>query len=145
MTKDRLTVSLEPENAEYLRRDDINASGLVNNLVEEHRKGGVGEDYLRELREKQLQSELESLMNQVEVKREELDRVQKQEEREDQQRQAAIDERLEKLQDVRGEITESHPTVEAVASDYFSGDTKAALEAMKERNDELELVPEEYL
>jgi uncharacterized protein YlxW (UPF0749 family) len=145
MTKDRLTVSLEPKNAEYLRRDDINASGLVNNLVDEHRKGGVGEDYLRELREKQLQSEVESLLNQVEVKQEELDRIQSQEERDEQERQAAIDERLEKLQDVRGEITESHPTVEALATDYFNGDTTEALEAMQDRNDELNLVPEEYL
>lgn len=85
--------------------------------------------------------ELERLRSEVKSLEKQLETVEEMEQR----KENAIDERLEKLQDVRGEITESHPTVEAVASDYFNGDTKAALEAMKERNDELELVPEEYL
>lgn len=56
-----------------------------------------------------------------------------------------IDSRLETLQNVRGVVDETHPIVEALAREHYQNDTMEALEAMRERNLELELVPEEYL
>lgn len=60
-------------------------------------------------------------------------------------RREFIDTRLKALQDVRMQIDESHPTVEALANEFYSGDRIEALEAMQERNSELGLVSEEYL
>ena len=145
MSKERISASVDPEVAAFLSREDVNASGLINKLVREHMNGGVSEDYLRKLREEQVQSEIESLTTRVEKKRDELQRIRDVEVEQQEAKQEAIDERLEKLQNVKGVIDETHPTVKAIAQDHFSGDRKAALEAMRERNEELELVPGEYL
>ncbi len=62
-----------------------------------------------------------------------------------QAKQDDIDMRLEELETVRMEIDESHPSVEGLARKHYDGDTTAALEAMQERNEELEIVPRRYL
>ena len=71
MTKERTSLSLEPEVAAYLKQDQINASGLVNNLVEKQMTGGLddGSKHLITLRLKQVRSEIESLESRVENKR----------------------------------------------------------------------------
>jgi len=145
MSKERVSASVDPEVAAFLSREDVNGSGLINKLVREHMNGGVSEDYLRKLREEQVQSEIESLNTRMEKKKDELRRIRDAEAEQEQAKQDAIDERLEALQNVRGTVDESHPTVEALAREHFSNDRTAALEAMQERNDELNLVPGEYL
>jgi len=145
MSKERVSASVDPEVAAFLSREDVNGSGLINKLVREHMNGGVSEDYLRKLREEQVQSEIESLNTRMEKKKDELLRIRDAEAEQEQAKQDAIDERLEALQDVRGTVDESHPTVEALAREHFSNDRTAALDAMQERNDELDLVPGEYL
>ena len=62
-----------------------------------------------------------------------------------QAKQDDIDMRLKELETVRMEIDESHPSVEGLARKHYDGDTTAALEAMQERNEELEIVPRRYL
>lgn len=71
MTKERTSLSLEPEVAAYLKQDQINASGLVNNLIEKQMAGGLddGSKHLITLRLKQVRSEIESLESRVENKR----------------------------------------------------------------------------
>jgi len=145
MSKERVSASVDPEVAAFLSREDVNGSGLINKLVREHMNGGVSEDYLRKLREEQVQSEIESLNTRMEKKKDELRRIRDAEAEQEQAKQDAIDERLEALQDVRGTVDVSHPTVEALAREHFSNDRTAALDAMQERNDELDLVPGEYL
>jgi len=145
MSKERVSASVDPEVAAFLSREDVNGSGLINKLVREHMNGGVSEDYLRKLREEQVQSEIESLNTRMEKKKDELRRIRDAEAEQEQAKQDAIDERLEALQDVRGTVDQSHPTVEALAREHFNNDRTAALEAMRERNDELNFVPGEYL
>ena len=112
-------------DAAVQRRIDEKETRIANVRSERNQRN-------RELEE--LQSELESLKTQLQTS-EEIEQA----------KQDAIDERLEALQDVRGTVDESHPTVEALAREHFSNDRTAALEAMQERNDELNLVPGEYL
>jgi len=113
------------DDAAVRRRIDEKETRIANVRSERNQRN-------RELEE--LQSELESLKTQLQTS-EEIEQA----------KQDAIDERLEALQDVRGTVDESHPTVEALAREHFSNDRTAALEAMQERNDELNLVPGEYL
>jgi len=113
------------DDAAVRRRIDEKETRIANVRSERNQRN-------RELEE--LQSELESLKTQLQTS-EDIEQA----------KQDAIDERLEALQDVRGTVDESHPTVEALAREHFSNDRTAALEAMQERNDELNLVPGEYL
>jgi len=76
MSKQRTSVSLEPEVAEYLQRDAVNASGLVNKLVKEHMAGGRTEDEILEFRIKQVESEVGDLSDRLERKREEYEKLQ---------------------------------------------------------------------
>ena len=145
MSKERISASVEPSVAEYLSQDHVNASGLINDLVKRHMAGGLDKDQLREFRRQQIESEIESLRSQLETKQSELQAVEETVNESREEQRAAIDRRLESYQDVQGVIDESHPTVEALAQEHFSGSREQALEAMQERNNELELVPEEYL
>jgi len=113
------------DDAAVRRRIDEKETRIANVRSERNQRN-------RELEE--LESELESLKTQLQTS-EEIEQA----------KQDAIDERLEALQDVRGTVDESNPTVEALAREHFSNDRTAALEAMQERNDELNLVPGEYL
>ena len=85
--------------------------------------------------------ELEELSSDLESLKAKMETTQSKEE----SRREFIDSRLEALQDVRGVIDETHPTVEALAREHYQSDKREALEAMRERNEELELVPGEYL
>lgn len=113
------------DDAAVRRRIDEKETRIANVRSERNQRN-------RELEE--LESELESLKTQLQTS-EEMEAA----------KQDAIDERLEALQNVRGAVDESHPTVEALSREHFSNDRTAALEAMQERNDELNLVPEEHL
>lgn len=145
MSKERISASVDPEVSAFLSREDVNGSGLINKLVREHMNGGVSEDYLRKLREEQVRSEIKALNTRMETKQEELERIKESAQEQQQEQRKAIDERLEKLQNVKGQIDTTHPTVEVLARDYFGGSREEALAAMQDRNAELELVPEEYL
>jgi len=59
--------------------------------------------------------------------------------------QDSIDNRLEELETVSIEITEDHPSVQGLSREHFNGNATEALEAMRNRNEELELVPRRYL
>lgn len=75
MSKERRTVSLDPEVEEYLSQEGVNASELVNNLVETHVSAGGNEKAMLELREQQLESEVAELESRTETKQEELAQV----------------------------------------------------------------------
>lgn len=145
MSKERISASVEPAVAEYLSQDHVNASGLINDLVKRHMAGGIDKDQLREFRKRQIESKIESLESQLEIKESELDAVVETAEQSREQQQAAIDRRLEALEDVKGPVDESHPSVKAIAQEHFGGSKAQALKAIRERNNELQLVPEEYL
>lgn len=85
--------------------------------------------------------EIEQNMEELESLQRRLDSIDANEEA----KQDSIDNRLEELERVQMVIDESHPSVQGLAREHFNGDAEAALEAMQERNDELDLVPWRYL
>ncbi len=145
MSKKNISASVDEEVEAYLSQEHVNCSGLVNKLVKQHMNAGMSEDQIRKFRERQVESEIEMLESQLETKESELETIKDAVEESVERETDAIDRRLESLGDVRIEITTEHPSVKAVAEEHFQSDTDAALEAFKERNAKLRLVPEEYL
>jgi len=78
MTKERRTVTLDPDVDEFLQKEGVNASELVNRLVEAHFTMGGDKLAMLEMREKQIESDIEELQARVESKEHELDQVQEQ-------------------------------------------------------------------
>jgi chromosome segregation ATPase len=78
MSKERRTVSLDPEVDDHLSKDGVNASELVNKLVRTHATAGGSDRAMLELREQQLESELADLESRTERKRQELEQVREQ-------------------------------------------------------------------
>lgn len=99
MSKERRAVSLDPEVDAYLAREEVNASGLVNDLVKRHMNGDAGTDALRELRREQLRSEIESLEADAERKREELETINEVESEAEQEREAKLQDAIDKAKD----------------------------------------------
>ena len=102
----------------------------------------------KERRLSNLKSERNERDREINEVREELETLKNRLKSVDEMKQAKqddIDMRLEELETVRMEIDESHPSVEGLARKHYDGDTTAALEAMQERNEGLEIVPRRYL
>lgn len=77
MSKERRTVTLDKDLQDRLDDPSVNASGLVNQLLRSH-FGENSERQRLEIRRDRLQDELDELMNAVETKREQLERVEAQ-------------------------------------------------------------------
>jgi len=75
VSKDRITVSLEPEVASYLQQDAVNASGLVNNLVKKQMGGESSEAAMVKLRLEQVSSKIEQTESALQNKRGEKERL----------------------------------------------------------------------
>lgn len=76
MSKQRRTVSLDPDVDEYLDAEGVNASQLVNRLVRNYHSADGDELAMLRLREQQLKSEVEELESRLQSKRNELETVQ---------------------------------------------------------------------
>lgn len=138
MSKTVTSVSLDEDLAERVSNDDsVNLSGTVNMLLREYFQGGRGDLAMLELREEQLQSEVSSLANDLETKREELARVQERiaavrDERQD-QRQSTIEDAFEIFDDIdRPYLDESNPHVQRFA-EQLDMEPADLLEAYDER------------
>jgi hypothetical protein len=145
MPKKNISASVDEDVETFLSQEHVNCSGLINKLVKQHMNAGMTDNQIRKFRERQVQSEIEMLESQLQTKESELKTIKDAVEETTERETEAIDRRLESLQDVRGVIDETHPSVEAVAEEHFQSNREKALQAFKERNAELELVPEEYL
>lgn len=75
MSKDRRTVTLDPEVDDYLDREGVNASELVNKLVRNHMTAGGDDEAILQLRKQQIQSEIQELANRKETKKQEFEQV----------------------------------------------------------------------
>lgn len=113
MSKERRAVSLDPEVDAFLAREEVNASGLVNDLVKRHMNGTDGEDALRELRKKQIRSEIESLENRAENKREELETIDAVESDAEEERKAELEDAIAKCEGVPRDA--DNPAIQAQA------------------------------
>jgi hypothetical protein len=99
MSKERRTVSLEPEVDAYLSRDGVNASELVNSLVKKSMNGTDTEDALKELRKQQIRSDIQELQTRMESRREELDTIKDLEEEQQKERESQLQEAISKAKD----------------------------------------------
>jgi len=75
VSKERISATVDPENAEFLNQAHINTSGLINKLLTQYRTGGASEDIIREFRLQQLQNEAEEAEARAERKHEEMERL----------------------------------------------------------------------
>jgi len=78
MSKDRRTVTLEPEVNKYLKTDGVNASQLINRLVKNHQSSGGDKRDMLQLRAEQLRSDIDELEGRLDTKESELERVESQ-------------------------------------------------------------------
>jgi len=76
MSKERTSISVDPEVASYLKQEGVNASGTVNRLVKAEMGGQASEHHLIQLRLEQVESDIESLRSRLDNKMEERDRLQ---------------------------------------------------------------------
>lgn len=76
MSKERRTVTLDPDVDQYLDEEGVNASQLINHLVENHFTLGGDEIGMLRLREQQLESDITELESRLSSKRKELEQVQ---------------------------------------------------------------------
>lgn len=100
MGKDRRTVSLDPEVEEFLSSEGVNASQLVNKLVRNHASAGGDRVAMLELREEQLQSEVNELERRLESKTDELETVRERLSDERSGRDQAVEDAAEELEGV---------------------------------------------
>lgn len=127
MSKERTSLSLDPDVAQFLKQDHVNASGLVNKLVKQHMNGGAGEDIIREFRMNQLESELNQLQSQEEQKRKELEKLRELE--------------REKKLELEEELTDARDAIEALPDDRAHPDN----EAVKVQAEKVDMDPSELL
>jgi len=115
MSKERISATVDPEVAEYLQKEGVNASGAINKAIKQQ-MGVSGENTdLIELRLEQVEGEidrhessLESLYAQKEALEERLEEI---EENRNERRQ----DKLRKLKQVPDDP--SHPLVQEVAEE----------------------------
>lgn len=102
MSKERVSATVDPENAEFLSQEHINTSGLINELLTKYRTGGASEDIIREYRIQQLESEAKDCKSQAQRKLEEAERL----------RQAKAEEKHSELETVleKAEMMPADPT-----------------------------------
>lgn len=99
--KVRITVTVEPVNAEYLDRETNNRSAFINELIEAHRKGVDGtEDAVARYRKEQIESELQQVQSREETLRTQLESIENRLKTEQEHREEQLDEAAEVLADV---------------------------------------------
>lgn len=95
------SVNLETDHAEWMDRENINCSELVNDLIDRYRSGRSQiDDAVREMRIEQLESEVDSLSTEAERKREELDQLREEHTRAEDFREEQLPEALEALSNI---------------------------------------------
>lgn len=97
MSKERRTVTLEPKVDDYLAREGVNASELVNKLVRHHMNGG-GDNELLEFRKQQVKSEYQQLATQTRQKLNEFNRLEEQQQRREEDAQSTWDDAVADLE-----------------------------------------------
>lgn len=124
MTKRRRSVSLEPDVHDYLSREEVNASALVNELVRRHMDGGMEDAAVLRLRKQQVESEVDHLKARTENKVEELEKLES-------KLESCTNQQQQKLEEVR-----------AILDDVPADPTNPAVQNHAEN---LDMTPEELL
>jgi len=134
--KQRRTVTLDPEVDDYLDRNGVNASELVNELVKKHMGGNDSKAAMLQLREKQLESELATLENQREVTKEELQSVKSQLSDVHEEKQTKVNDAIEAISGIRErDLSADNPGVIEQA-EQAGVDPEELIRRYKDRDDE---------
>lgn len=134
VSKKVTSVTLDEEIADHFSDDPSkNLSGTVNMLLEQYLSGNGGELAMLELRQQQLESEVEELSGRLDTKREELEQVTRRiREIETNQTDEAVDAATELLDKFDGEVPAAdNPAVENHASNVEM-DPTAFVELMRD-------------
>jgi len=92
MSKDRISATVDEEIAEFVSRDDVNTSGLVNKLLKQHMTAGTSEEQMLRMRLENVEDDIDDLESQLETKRERRSNIiSKLEEYEQAQEQVILD------------------------------------------------------
>jgi len=92
MSKDRVSVTVDEEIADFVSRDDVNTSGLVNKLLKQHMTAGTSEEQMLRMRLENVEDDIDDLESQLETKRERRSNIiSKLEEYEQAQEQVILD------------------------------------------------------
>lgn len=97
MTKERRSVSLDKQNHAYLSQNHVNASGLVNRLLEQYRSGGeLGEELLN-LRIQMIEDDIDELESRIEARRSTIKQLRQAKNQHQESRRQVIEEAAEQL------------------------------------------------
>lgn len=131
MSKKRKSFSLEPEVASYLDNSNLNASSLVNDLLEKHMVGGVDDGQaVLEFRIEQVESEVSELESQLDRKREELQALR---ERRDEKREAQTD----VIREAASALTDGELANDDQKVDYWANQAGLTRDELREKVHEL--------
>jgi len=131
--KENISATVDPEVDAYLSRQDVNASGLINKLVQNHMSGNGSNKDLLEFRKQQLEKKEGRLAERLEDTRSELSFVNKQLEEHETEQQNVLQEAAETLS--RHQLHEDSNPVEFWA-DKAEMDISEFLSEMESRIDE---------
>ncbi|WP_143095843.1 hypothetical protein [Natronobacterium haloterrestre] len=116
MSKRRKSVTIDEHLADEVdRRDEINFSGLVNDLIESYLSGGVTANKMKTaltVRLDRIDNEIEQKEKRLEQLKEERDEIQSLIEEHDERRDPTVEQALQVLQDIPEEHL--HPENKAV-------------------------------
>ena len=73
--KENISATVDPEVAAFLDQEHINKSGLINKLLKRYMNGDSSQDRMLQLREEQLEGQLNSLQTQAESIEEQLNSI----------------------------------------------------------------------
>lgn len=133
--KERNTFTLDPAQNRYLQQSSVNASGLVNQLVKQHRESQTKADAVLRYREEQLESEIREIEARLHAKERELAELQERREA-IQAEQASVDDQMDGLLDRMESdgihIAPDHEDVMALAQ-ASDREPAAVIDALKDR------------
>jgi septal ring factor EnvC (AmiA/AmiB activator) len=98
MSKQNISATVDDDVGEYVSRDSINTSGLVNKLLRQHMNGGADKDQILEFRIDQVRGEIEELESRLQRKREEYQELQE-------RRSEQVEEREDVIADARSALS----------------------------------------
>jgi len=76
MSKENISATVDQPVSRFVQQDHINTSGLVNRLLKNYINGNESDLKMLELREEQLQGDIQDLRNSLETKESQLQDVQ---------------------------------------------------------------------
>jgi len=115
MSKERVSASVDPEVEQYLSRETVNASGLINKLVKMEMSGASQDREFLKLRRDNINTEINRLESQLETLLDEREAINKQLKKIERQEQSEIEDSLETLKTVPWE--EDNPAIRTHAED----------------------------